>query len=577
MRIFRPCISILFFIAVFQGLPTLASAQQLQGLPEDFPEIQLNVYDEPEPGYVFMTPSGLWGYFEGVTPYLAILDNYGTPVYYRELSNAAFDFKLQPNGELSFHGGGLGFVNHIVDSTYHIVDAISVSGYNGTDFHEFKILDNGNYLLLGWDHRVVDMDTVVPGGHPGVTVGGTLIQEKNTAGNILWEWSSWDHFEILECDTAHVDLTNPNFIDYVHTNAIEVDADGNILISNRNMHEVTKIEKGTGELIWRMGGSQNEFTFIGDDTDGFSGQHDIRRLENGNYMLFDNGWFHPEHVSSALEFQIDEINKTMTVVKRYRSQPNDIWGGIMGSAQRLPGGNTLVGWGSGVPNVTEFKPDGSKALEFEFESVSYRAFKFQWKTSIFTLSDEEIDFGEIYFEDLDYKTISLTNSLDEDIIITWMHQHNDKYSISTNLPLTISAGSTENITILFNPEEIGEYNDILTIYGERADQEIISAFAQQLVVSGSASLEASVGDLNANEIWVYPNPTDGTLKINRSSIDEAKIKLTNTHGQMVYSSVIPSGTHSWDIDISNEKSGIYILNIQEGTSTQTIIRKIIKK
>ena len=50
-------------------------------------------------------------------------------------------------------------------------------------------------------------------------------------------------------------------IDYCHTNAIEQDNDGNILISSRNMDEITKINRITGQIIWRLGGKNNQFEF----------------------------------------------------------------------------------------------------------------------------------------------------------------------------------------------------------------------------------------------------------------------------------------------------------------------------
>ncbi|MEN8224440.1 MAG: arylsulfotransferase family protein [Bacteroidota bacterium] len=554
------------------------SGQQLKGLPENFPEIHLNAHDDPEPGYVFVTPCGLWGHFLDATPYLAIVDNLGTPVYYQELDIPAFDFKLQPNGYLSFSGGGYGHFNHIMDSTYEIIAHATVDGYNGTDFHEFRILENGNYLLLGWEDRIVDMDTVVPGGYPGVTVRGALIQEKDENGNILWQWSSWDHFNILETDTAHaVNIFSNSFIDYVHTNAVDQDTDTSILISSRNMHEITKINKNTGDLMWRMGGTQNEFTFIGDDTLGFSGQHHIRKLENGNYLLFDNGWFHPDLVSSALELQLDEINKTATVIKRYRSQPDDIYGVIMGSSQRLPGGHTLVGWGSGVPNVTEFKADGTKALELEFESVSYRAFKFPWKTNILCANTEHLDYGEIYYPNTANKNITITNNIDENIFITWIHNHTEKYYCTTSLPLQIGPGSSAEITLQFKPEEIGDFDDVMTIYGERENLTLQEAFALQLNVFGSASQEASIAQFDRGEISIYPNPSNGLIRITRNNVQEdTKYVVTNIHGQNVCMGIIPLGLQEWTINLNAKVSGMYFIHLRSLDSEKTGYWKIIK-
>lgn len=570
-------------ISIFIGLLCIlycvpvAYAQHSYNLPEDFPEIQVNVFDDPEPGYVFVAPCGVFGSFTGATPFLVILDNYGTVVYFREMERVAFDFKLQPNGNLSFFDGGIGYRNFLMDDFYEIIDSIHVTGFNGTDFHDFLILDSNHSMSLGWDDRLVDMDTVVPGGQPGATVRGAMLQERDSIGNIIWEWSSWGHFNITDTDTANIDLVNDTFIDYMHTNAVDQDSDSTILISSKSLHEISKIDKITGELIWRLGGSQNEFTYIGEDTIGFSAQHDIRRLENGNYLLFDNGWFHPDTVSSALELQLDEVNKTAKVINRIRSQPDDILGWIMGSAQRLPGGNTLVGWGSGVPNITEFKPDGAKALEFEFESVSYRAFKFPWKTGIFTLNTDTLDFEEISYQSDSSKSILLTNHFDSTIIITGLHSHTDKFICTTELPLAIEPGDSAEMDILFDPAEIGLFNDMLTIYGEKENQDYNGSFAQQLIMRGSAIDDTYLNELELGQISVYPNPTHGIFHISNKNINQdIDFKVTNVQGQQILSGHIPLGsTHSL-FNISEELPGVYIIQMIAQPSGKSGVWKIIK-
>jgi hypothetical protein len=68
-----------------------------------------------------------------------------------------------------------------------------------------------------------------------------------------------------------------NSVDYVHGNSIEEDTDGNIIISCRHLDQVNKINVGTGEFMWRLGGIKNEFTFI-NDPEPFTYQHDARRI-----------------------------------------------------------------------------------------------------------------------------------------------------------------------------------------------------------------------------------------------------------------------------------------------------------
>ena len=100
---------------------------------------------------------------------------------------------------------------------------------------------------------------------------------------MVFQWRSWDHFKFEE---SKADLTGDR-VNPVHGNSFELDHDGNLIISSRRMDEITKIDRQTGEIIWRLGGKANEFTFINDPEPFFS-QHDARRLANGNITIFDN-------------------------------------------------------------------------------------------------------------------------------------------------------------------------------------------------------------------------------------------------------------------------------------------------
>jgi hypothetical protein len=86
-----------------------------------------------------------------------------------------------------------------------------------------------------------------------------------------------------------------------------------------------------------------------------------------------------DNYSRAVEYELDEINKIATLVWEHRNTP-DIHGHILGNAQRLPNGNTLIGWGSGHPAITEVKRDGTKVFELllPLEMQNYRAFRFPW-------------------------------------------------------------------------------------------------------------------------------------------------------------------------------------------------------
>src|SRR5690606_12141524 len=130
---------------------------------------------------------------------------------------------------------------------------------------------------------------------------------------------------------------------YSNFNSVAVDPDGNYMICNRLLSEITKVDRNTGEIIWRLGGKHNQFTFIDENQNNapiyFSMQHDIRILPNGNLTIFDNGDQHDPRYSRGVEYEIDEVNKTAKMVWEYVA-PVDVFSQSNGSLQRLPNGNT---------------------------------------------------------------------------------------------------------------------------------------------------------------------------------------------------------------------------------------------
>ena len=354
--------------ALASGLP------HYETVPAALPQITMTVPTGVDEGFLFLSNFATGP--SSTPPYLLILENSGELVYYQTLSLPGFDFKKQPNGLLTYYDIPSGSFKAL-DPAYEVVDSFAAGNGYPTDVHDLQVLpDNGHALLLIYDRQQMDMSQIAPGGVPTATVVGLVIQELDAAKNVVFQWRSWDHFYIT--DTL-MSLTTQT-VDYVHGNAVERDYDGNILISSRNLSEITKINRQTGEIIWRLGGKRNQFTFTNNDPNLY--QHDIRRLPNGHVTLFDNGPTRsPVEYSRAVEFDLDEENKVATSVWEYRNSP-DIFSEAMGSAQRLPNGNTLVGWGStGNPAITEVKPDGTKALEMGFadSQVSYRAFRFPWE------------------------------------------------------------------------------------------------------------------------------------------------------------------------------------------------------
>ena len=166
-------------------------------------------------------------------------------------------------------------------------------------------------------------------------------------------------------------------------NAIDVDTDGHILLSSRNTSEITKINRDTGEIIWRLGGAHNQFTFVNDPLNGPRNQHAVRMVTTNRYTMFDNGNLHSPPVSRGVEYLLDPTNMTATIVWQYPPAPTtSLYSFYMGNVQRLPNGNTLINWAVGnLPKLTEVRPDGTKAYEMNWANgyEAYRVWRCPWQ------------------------------------------------------------------------------------------------------------------------------------------------------------------------------------------------------
>ena len=198
-----------------------------EGLPEDYPNITVNTSNNPSEGFIFLSPFT----FPIQMGYLIIIDNNAIPIYYDRTPYAITDFKVQINGLLSF-GDIQKHYFYLMNSSYRIVDSVRTGNGYLTDNHEFQIMPNGHHLLMAYDPQPVRMDTIVPGGDPSAIVIGLIVQELDFNKNVVFQWRSWDHYQITDA-TEDINLTQ-HTIDYVHGNAIDLDYDGNLLLSSRN-------------------------------------------------------------------------------------------------------------------------------------------------------------------------------------------------------------------------------------------------------------------------------------------------------------------------------------------------------
>lgn len=370
--------------------PTPATCQEL---PDDFPTLHTVKTGETGEGNIFLSVSTD---VEGIGYYVMMIDDDGTPVRYRKLAkdDYAYDFKVQPNGLTSYaqflshhsYTGGGNCIHMVMDEDMNFVDSVQLGNGYVAEAHDFQLLPNGHALAFGYYLTRMDLSDVVEGGYPNALVSGGVVQELDADRNVVWQWLSWDHYDK---DTyAFGRRSARQTVSEFHLNTINLDNDDNLLLATPSWTK--KIDRQTGQILWHLGGDENEFSFVGvDSLEGVSDVtgHAFYRLENGNYLIYDNGPRRGSGTSEAHEYKLDQVNKIAEKIMTL-TPDTAIKAWHRGNAYRLPNGNTIVGWGGAsgehIPTCTEFDAQGNTVLKVWFDdpvTESYRAFRFPYPPS----------------------------------------------------------------------------------------------------------------------------------------------------------------------------------------------------
>jgi arylsulfotransferase ASST len=343
------------------------------------------------PGYVFLAPKMVVAQAGPM-----IMDNRGEVVWFKPLNTRGVtDFRVQQyrskpvltwwRGKVSNVGVGDGWFV-IYDTSYRPIAEVRAGNGLVGDVHEFLITKKNTALFTVYHRLPVDLSSV--GGPKEGKIWDGIVQEVDIAsGRVLFEWHSYPRVAINESyappPKAKAGAKAPPY-DYFHVNSIEVEPNGNILVSARNTHGIYEIDRKTKKVLWRLGGKKSDFK-MGAGTQ-FAWQHDARRHADGTITIFDNGAAPPvEKFSRVLVVRVDESTKKATLVRSYR-HPKRLLAPFEGNAQFLPNGNIMVGWGA-WPYVSELSPSGAVLFDAYFgqgkppgkDADSYRAYRFAWR------------------------------------------------------------------------------------------------------------------------------------------------------------------------------------------------------
>ena len=181
------------------------------------------------------------------------------------------------------------------------------------------------------------------------TLIGDGIVAYDISGNELWNWNIFDHVDPSEEEYNIQE-------DWSHANAIDVDYDGNYLVSFRSFNQIWKIDSESGNIIWRLG-LNGDFKLENDEI--FYQQHAINKIDSSKYLLFDNGSADIRSSSRALIFELDEENKSFKLDKSI-FLPDSLFTFKQGSVYQIDEENYL--FTSSVNNKTIISDSSGKIL-----------------------------------------------------------------------------------------------------------------------------------------------------------------------------------------------------------------------
>lgn len=366
---------------------------KIQTLPEFFPGIHVREH-KIKNGYILTSVHGLLL----VSPsYAIIVKPSGKLVWYRGNNNPTYStFHLQQHRlgkklRYSLHNQtdhtSREFVSgkHLLfDENFNIIDEIQLLKTEKhseipADEHEFVYLDDGHYIVLGYDKR----KKFVKHYNKTVEYIANIIQEQKD-GKVVFEWISDEHPEFFKTSIEKQPGNTKTVPDYLHINSIDIDPkDNNLVFSSASGYNIVKIDRKTGETIWILGGKLDEFKLA--KKDYFIRQHDIQILDDNRLLLFDNGEYRDkssdkfqkeveEHNSRGLIFKLDENKKNVLEVKEI---PFDGISPFMGSVQLLENNNTIFGCGGAKECFAKvINSDGEYLLNLSIDQpyFSYRSY-----------------------------------------------------------------------------------------------------------------------------------------------------------------------------------------------------------
>ena len=246
--------------------------------------------------------------------------------------------------------------------------------------HDLIQLPNGNYLgivetsqfgpipLGSWTEICQDYGYVADGIFLELFwIGDKIVEWDKVTKEVVWSWNVFDYFNMEDYDSGlwdNVCADNGEY-DWTHINAIVFDEEESaIYISTRHLSRITKIDYSSKDVVWNMGRDMPSDDVGFGHNLGFSWQHSLQVLNNGNVLTLDNGnrsesFLNTEFPTTrGIEISIEENNGEYSAVIVWEySLSEELFGFASGNVQKLENGNYLITTVGGGGTVLEITPE----------------------------------------------------------------------------------------------------------------------------------------------------------------------------------------------------------------------------
>lgn len=185
--------------------------------------------------------------------------------------------------------------------------------------HDFVVMPDGGITMIEYDVRDGEE--------------GDRLVEISPDGEETVLWSVWDDFT-SGGGSGGIGTT------FSHFNAIDYYEDEDVYyVSSLGFEGLFKVDRGSGELQWTMGGDESDFELPGGDTDLFDKNHQFHRLDDSMLVFVNSD--EDTACSEAREYAYEGDGGEVELVWSYVPDPC-VYTFSLGDASRLDSGNTLI-------------------------------------------------------------------------------------------------------------------------------------------------------------------------------------------------------------------------------------------